>query len=115
MSEESAEALEARGRELRAAGRVEEARDAFYSAFQLDNNQFDALMACGECCVALSDFDAALQIYAIAQRRRPEDVAAVFNLGASLEMQGDPVSAVRYYETANQLRPRTHTKLLAAT
>src|SRR5688572_7209049 len=106
MSEESAESLEARGRELRTAGRADDAREAFYRAFQLDNNRFEALMGCGECCMALADYDAALQIFAIAQRRRPDDVAANFNLGAALEMQGDPVSAVQFYERANQIRPR---------
>ena len=64
MSEESAEALEARGRELRAAGRADDARDAFYRAFQLDNSRFDALMGCGECCMALADYDVLVQLAA---------------------------------------------------
>ena len=115
---QSPASLIAQARAARQNNHLIQARDAFYQAFKLaptGPDAYDALMGVGDACMQLRDFDAALQVFTMAQKLKPNEVAANFNLAAVLEMQGDPAAAIQFYERAQQIRPRPHTRLLAAT
>ena len=127
---DSAEAHNNLGEALRRAGRLDEAGALLARAMMLRPNYAQAarnlakvvtqldhagLMRLGGTFVLDGQFDAAGECFRRAAEQRPNDVAAVFNYGGALEMQGGIADAVRQYDRAQQLAPRDATRVLAAT
>jgi predicted O-linked N-acetylglucosamine transferase (SPINDLY family) len=127
---ESPEAHNNLGEALRRVGRLDEAGALLARAMMLRPNYAQAarnlakvvaqldhagLMRLGNQFVLDGQFDAAGECFRRAAEQRPDDVAAVFNYGGALEMQGLTADAVRQYDRARQLRPRDATRLLSAT
>jgi predicted O-linked N-acetylglucosamine transferase (SPINDLY family) len=127
---ESAEAHNNLGEALRRVGRLDEAATLLARAMILrprypqaarnltktvDQLDHAGLVRLGEAFAAEGQTDAASECFRRAVEREPDDVAAVFNYGNTLELQGRVAEAVLKYERAQQLHPRDSTRVLSAT
>jgi len=79
---------------------LDNARDAYRRALELDPRHVDAHVNLGRLLHEAGHADAAADHYRQALALRPKDSTAAFNLGVALEDQGRLADAIRAYETA---------------
>jgi tetratricopeptide (TPR) repeat protein len=94
------------GQALKAAGRGQEAEDAYRQAIRLDGMNALARMGLGELKLAAECPEAAIVEFELALKREPALVAAHLGLGNALAVMGRSQEALGRYQQALALRPR---------
>jgi tetratricopeptide (TPR) repeat protein len=94
------------GQAFKAAGRSDEAEDAYEQAIQLEGTDALARMGLGELKVATGRPEEAVREFELALKRQPELAAAHLGLGSALAYMGKNAEALDQYEQALRLRPR---------
>jgi tetratricopeptide (TPR) repeat protein len=94
------------GQALKAAGRVEEAEQAYGRAIRLDGMNALARMGLGELKNATDHPEEAVKEFELALRRQPALAAAHLGLGNALACMGHNVEALESYERTLALQPR---------
>jgi tetratricopeptide (TPR) repeat protein len=95
------------GQALKAAGRCEEAKQAYLEAIRLDGMSSLARIGMGELLMTEGLPEQALVAYELVLRRRPAMVAAHMGIGHALASMGKDTEALECYERALIFAPKT--------
>jgi len=94
------------GQALKAAGRTDEAEQAYREAIRLDGVNALARMGLGELLIGTGRPEEAIKEYELALRRQPALAPAHLGLGNALAVMGRNKEAFDHYSQALRLRPR---------
>lgn len=87
-------------------GRVDEARDAYTTAIELQEGFADAWCALGSLLIDHGQAEAAVELLSAAEGRFPDSPQILFQLARALQKTGRPVDAAYTYARTLELDPR---------
>ena len=93
------------GDALRKRGRIDEAKNHFLKALQIDYDYVEAHNNLGVVLALNRNFDDAIKHYRTAIKTRPRYVDAYYNLGNALNQKGDVEAAIHCYQKVLKLNP----------